>query len=389
MSFYPQTLICAWLAALLSLPAVVQAAADAPAQDADGDSMDPRTRVVDLSQVTDLSDLIKGIADKRVIFVGESHDRFEDHLNQLAVIDGLHAMDKPLAIGVEFFQQPFQAHLDAFIAGEIEESELLKRTEYFDRWRFDYRLYRPILQYAREHGIPIVALNLEREITDKAGDGGIEGLSDEERARIPSDIDRDDADYRRRVQAVFDFHPKKEEANFEHFLDVQLLWDEGMAARAAEWLEAHPDYTMVVLAGAGHVEYGMGIPKRLTRRLPVDTAIVMSGVGRDMSPTMADYLLFPRRIDLTARGLLGVMLDLESEGDGVRVQGFADNSGAEKVGIEEDDRIIRIGGTPVGSYADIRIAMLDAKPGDKLSVEVQRDRVIGDDQILSFEVELH
>jgi len=114
----------------------------------------------------------------------------------------------------------------------------------------------------------------------------------------------------------------------------------------------------------------------------------LSGVGREMSPKIADYLLFPRHIDLPARGLLGVMLDLKAEGDGVRVQGFADNSGAETAGMKEDDRIVKIGKTPVGSYADIRIAMLDSKPGEKLPVEVQRGRLIGDDQILSFEVEL-
>ena len=28
-------------------------------------------------------------------------------------------------------------------------------------------------------------------------------------------------------------HPKGDDAVFEHFLDVQLLWDEGMAERAA------------------------------------------------------------------------------------------------------------------------------------------------------------
>lgn len=106
---------------------------------------DPQTRVLDLDALTDMDWLIDRIADRRVIFIGESHDRYEDHLNQLAVIAGLHARGKPLAIGMEFFQQPFQGAIDAYIAGEIDEAEFLRRTQYFDRWRFDYRLYRPIL----------------------------------------------------------------------------------------------------------------------------------------------------------------------------------------------------------------------------------------------------
>ena len=61
-----------------------------------------------------------------------------------------------LAIGMEFFQQPFQDSLDAYIAGTLSEEDLLRETEYFERWRFDYRLYRPILRYAKEHGIDVV-----------------------------------------------------------------------------------------------------------------------------------------------------------------------------------------------------------------------------------------
>ena len=161
--------------------------------------LNTETAVVDLSALSGLDGLVETLASKRVVYVGESHDRYEDHLNQLSVIRGLHEKDIPLAIGMEFFQQPFQPHIDAFIAGEIGEKEMLRRTDYFERWRYDYRLYRPILRYARDHGIPAIALNIEREITEKVGDSGIASLSEEERARIPAEIDRDDEAYRDRV----------------------------------------------------------------------------------------------------------------------------------------------------------------------------------------------
>ena len=44
---------------------------------------------------------------------------------------------------------------------------MLKQTEYFTRWRFDYRLYRPILRFARDQGLPLVALNVPRELTER------------------------------------------------------------------------------------------------------------------------------------------------------------------------------------------------------------------------------
>jgi uncharacterized iron-regulated protein len=377
-------------AVLLLFPALSSATYEPQGGDTGEDEIiDTQTSVLDLSTLTGLQALIDKLAEKRVVFVGEQHDRYEDHLNQLAVIAGLHEKGKELAIGMEFFQQPFQPDLDAFIAGEISEKEMLRRTDYFERWRYDYRLYRPILRFAREHGIPVIALNLEREITEKVGDGGIESLSDEERARIPEEIDREDQAYRERVKAVFDHHPQKENADFEHFLEVQLLWDEGMADRAASYLREHPEKAMVILAGTGHLEQGQGIPKRLLRRVPSESAIVLNGTMRDLDPDLADFLVYPRRVELPASGLLGVLLDVESEGEGVGVKGFVDDSRAKTAGMEEGDRIVKVGDDEVSSYADVRIALIGSRPGQKMPVEVLRGKLIGGPERLSFEVELH
>jgi uncharacterized iron-regulated protein len=380
-----------WVAATVGfwVPAQGSDAAEVAMLPGQDEILDTDTAVVETAHVAGLDDLLARLADKRVVFIGESHDRYEDHLNQLGVIRGLHAGGRDLAIGMEFFQQPFQPVLDAFIAGEIGEAELLRRTEYFERWRFDYRLYRPILRFAREHGIPLLALNVPKEITDQVGDGGIESLSDAQKAQIPADIDRDDAAYRSRVEAVFAMHPKDEDADFEHFLDVQLLWDEGMAARAAEYLRGEPGKTLVVLAGTGHVEYGHGIPQRLARRIDVPAATVVSGSMRPFDPALADFILYPQRVELPASGLLGVMLDTESEGDGLGVQGFSDDSGAKAAGMEEGDRIVSVGDDPVDSYADIRIALMDSRPGETLPVAVLRNRLIGGAERLTFDVQLH
>jgi len=369
----------------------ILAEADHPKGQGGGDPVasDTFTAVVDLKALSTMDQLIEKLASKRVIFVGETHDRYEDHLDQLAVIEGLHKKGKDLAIGMEMFQQPFQSYLDAFVKGEISEKELLRKTEYFDRWRFDYRLYRPILRFAREHRIPLVALNLEKEITGKVGKGGLDSLSPQERARIPSDIDRDDQDYRKRIKTVFEQHPRANEKDFERFLQVQLLWDEGMAERAAHYLREHPEKTLIVLAGTGHLEYGQGMPRRLLRRVPAETAILLDGKQRGPDPEIADFLLYPQPVPLPASGQLGVLLDTDSKGEGVAVKGFAESSGAEDAGMKEGDRILEVGGDPVASYSDIRIALVGRRPGEKLSVEVLRKHLFGRGERLTLEVQLH
>ncbi|WP_295608565.1 ChaN family lipoprotein [uncultured Lamprocystis sp.] len=349
---------------------------------------DTASRVLDLSSLTDMDALLDRLTDRRVIFVGENHERYEDHLNQLAVIQGLHARGRTLAIGMEFFQQPFQADIDAYIAGAIDEAEFLRRTQYFDRWRYDYRLYRPILQFAREHRIPVIALNLDSALTKRVGEVGIDGLDPQERARVPAEIDRSDTAYQARVKAVFDQHPMPDKKSFERFIEVQLLWDEGMAERAARYLQEHPQQTLVVLAGAGHLEYGQGIPKRLLRRQPVSAVSLLNANQRELDPAAADYLLFPRPVDLPQSGMLGVMLNPEVGDQGVEIQGFSEDSGAKAAGVKEGDRIVRVGEQPVSTYADIRIALIDALPGRRVPVEVLRKPLIGADEMLIFDVEL-
>jgi uncharacterized iron-regulated protein len=65
--------------------------------------------------------------------------------------------------------------------------------------------------------------------------------------------------------------------NLERFFFVQVLWDETMAEAIANFIQSHPDYQVVVLAGSGHIIYGYGIPSRVERRLP-DRQLVQRSV---------------------------------------------------------------------------------------------------------------
>ncbi|RCX32305.1 ChaN family lipoprotein [Thioalbus denitrificans] len=345
-----------------------------------------RARALDLKSVTTLEGIIWPLSKVRVVYVGESHDRYEQHLNQLEIIRSLHQGKPDLAIGMEFFQWPFQSVLDRYIAGEIDERTFLRETEYYKRWRFDYRLYRPILQYARENRIPVIALNVPAELTRKVAEGGFQSLTPEERASLPAEIDRSDTAYRERLRKIFEIHARSDERSFENFVSAQLLWDEGMAETAANWLRANPGRSMVILAGSGHVMYGSGIPDRLQRRVPDKRLIVLNGVEAALTPEAGDYVLIRPEEELPRGGLMGVFLDDREEG--VYVGKLDTGSGAAAAGIHKGDRILSVDGFDVNDYADIKIALLDRKPGDRIAVSVERDGLFSSSHQLDFEVEL-
>ena len=319
-----------------------------------------------------LATIIPALAEKRVVFIGESHDRFDHHLNQLAVIKRLHEQNPHWVIGLEFFQQPYQEYLDAYIAGAIDERTFLEKTEYFERWRFDYRLYRPILQYAQEQGIPLLALNIPNEISRKVGRSGLAALTEQERVWVPETIDKSDLEYRERLKKVFEEHAGFDEGNFENFLEAQLLWDEAMAQRAAEYLKEHPSQSMIILAGSGHLAYGSGIPQRLQRRLEAEaaTALLLQNDTEDTDQRGADYVLMTNNRELPPAGRIGVMLEVADEG--MNIQGIIPESAAQSAGLQTNDKIIAIDEQPVQSMQDVRLAMLDRVPGQTITVMIKR-----------------
>jgi len=325
--------------------------------------------VVSGAEDLDFESLGARLAQERVVMIGEVHDRYDHHLNQLELICRLHRRHPDLAIGLEFFQQPFQGPLDAYVERRIDTRDMLAQTEYYNRWQFDYRLYAPILEFAREQGIPVVALNVRQEISSKVAREGISGLSDAERAQFPAQLDRNLPGYRERLHAVFNEHPEIQHMNFENFVDAQLIWDEAMAERAARYLEAHPSRHLVVLAGDGHV-IRSGIPARFARLSGVEPASVLQGESKEIAPENGDYRLVSETIELPPGGKLGVMFD--TRGDRVVVSEFGEDSAAKDVGILKQDQIVKLDEKRIASFVDVKLMLMDKRPGDVVSVTVER-----------------
>lgn len=351
-----------------------------------GDTHLGAAQVLELSAGMQLDQIIPKIADKRVVYVGETHDRYSHHLVQLEIVRRLHQLNPDIAIGMEFFQQPFQPDLDAYITGETSQSEMLAATEWYQRWVYDFRLYQPLLDYARQNNIPVIALNVDRETVKRVSAVGLEGLTESERAAIPAVIDDSDPVYRERLREVFLQHGKSIGRDFDRFVQVQLLWDESMAQRVADYLTENPARQLVVLAGSGHLMYGSGIPQRVQRHNPVADAILLPGDTIKIKPGIADFIIYPEPASLPKAARMGIMLG-EAE-QGVKVERVGAGSAGERAGLKPDDIIRKLDGSSVSNFSDIKIAMLEKSPGDRIRLEVLRQRMLWEDEHLVFEFEL-
>lgn len=343
-------------------------------------------------------DAMMGLLDQyRVVYVGETHTSMADHLLQFRIIEALHRKNPNLAIGMEMFPGSSQAALNAYINDEtIDEKTFLRASRYFEVWRYDWRFFRAIFNYARSHKIPVIGLNLEREIVSTIfKDGHTDLLGAEQKEIIPGERDLDMPGYTERLRKIHGFHnqnPHGEQGGLAGFIQAQAIWDETMAETTAAYLLAHPTTRMVVLAGSQHTRKDSGIPPRVARRLAVSQATVVnlhSASRQDDIRQTADYFFLTDPVDLEPLGKMGLVLtDGKVDGkSGLTINDISPHSKAGQRGIiEKGDILLAINGATVNTMEDVRLALMDHRPGDRVTLRVQRQT--GKSEPMEKEVEL-
>ena len=236
------------------------------------------------------------LANYRLVLVGEHHSNADHHAAQLAVIRFLHSKGIAAAVGLEMFRQDGQEALDRWVSGELAESDF--KEIYSDHWNFDWPLYRDIFRFARDNQLPMVGLNVSGDITRQVAHTGFASLDEQQRSELGAITCNVSAEYMEYIRRAFGDHGQGAHGDiseFARFCEAQLVWDTVMAARAAEYLEAHPQRVMVLIAGSGHVQRP-AIPAQFRERSNLPYLILLPETAgsfeRDqMDAKAADYLI--------------------------------------------------------------------------------------------------
>ncbi|RMF83047.1 MAG: PDZ domain-containing protein [Nitrospirae bacterium] len=340
-------------------------------------------------RTVDRATLFDHLARQQVVYVGETHDNPDAHRVQFEILQALAARHPDLAVGLEMVPRDRQALLDQWVAGELKEKAFAR--EWTALWSTGYRAYAEILRFCRDRRIPLIALNAPRALVHAVAQKGLDGLSEEERAQLPKGLDADDPYHRAKTKALFSGHSKAHTPDFDRFYPAQLLWDEAMAEAGAQYLERHPGAHLLILAGGYHVEQGVGVPRRLFRRLPVPFATVLPITPKvpkekkdrlmkvkrmpEIPLLLADFVWAVPYGDLPGVKL-GVMVGRTSgEGQRLAIDQVLDGTPAAKAGLKAGDRIVAVAGKPVSDLFDLRWALGALHPGDTTEVTVEHDGV--------------
>ncbi len=329
--------------------------------------------------------LLTDLDTTRVIFIGESHDQIEHHQIQVRMIQEFVAKGKDVVIGMEMFERAQQATLDRWGHGLLTEEEFLKEVQWDATWGMDYDLYKDILDAAKNHHLKVLGLNAPRDLVTKVAENGTQGLSPEDRKKLP-EIDLTDRAYRAYIATIFQSHAKGLAKDFENFYEAQCLWDEGMAQSLSEFLKSPQaeGKTVLVFAGSGHIVFGFGIPNRLYRRtsIPYQTIVLktwsekMNGdlTFTGASSPIANFLWITKpNPPEKKKPRIGVILKAREDLKGLVIEEVLPGSPAEKAGLLPHDQFIAVEGKEVSRVKDIHHALEQKGWGNNITFTIVRE----------------
>ncbi|MBK3332713.1 PDZ domain-containing protein [Persephonella atlantica] len=325
-----------------------------------------KAEIVSDGGIKEFKDIIEDGLKSRVIYVGEQHTMFSNHAMQLSIIKGIYSKYPKIAVGMEMFQRSKQDVIDRYLKGEIDEKQFLKESEYYKAWKYNYHLYRPIIQFCRENNIRIIALNADRELVRKVSEKGIQSLSTEEIKKLPQDMDFSNVEYVEYLKGIFSEHGSTvtKRKKFINFLQSQIIWDETMAETVAQFLRENPDHKIIVLAGGGHIRFRFGIPSRVERRTGEKGLVVL--MDDQLKKGIADYIVYTAHLTGVKERKIGVYV--EETGKGLKVVKVSKDSPAEKAGIKKGDIIIRFNGREIKDLVDLKIELFFSQQENSITV---------------------
>ena len=196
-------------------------------------------------QTTDIAQ-----SETALLLLGEQHDEPSHHRLELEMVSALAGRGVLAALAIEMADSPASTAGLAPRAGEDEVRRALRWDAQGWRWAD----YGPAVMAAVAAGVPVVGANLERtRLRAAMDDASLDG-------QLPGPA------IKAQQQAIREGHcGLLPESQIGPMTRMQIARDRGMAATLAALVV--PGKTVLLLAGAGHVDPKVGVPQHLPKDL--------------------------------------------------------------------------------------------------------------------------
>ncbi len=217
--------------------------------------------------------LLDQLADQDVIYLGEEHHH-QDHIrNGGKVLQALLGRGRKPALAIEMFAWDGQKGLNDYLSNsDVSREQFLEEARWKQNWGGEFKDYEPLIQYAREHQLPVLAMNPPRRLVQKVAQQGLAtAVNDPAMARwgMQNEPIVDDPAYKERIMGQLrQCHGGLSDASYDRIYEASMFRDEGMAKTIVSLLESRENGQgpIVSYTGGGHIQYKLPVPNRVLRR---------------------------------------------------------------------------------------------------------------------------
>src|SRR5690606_34805241 len=217
-----------------------------------------------------LQGLVASLDPVDIIFFGEEHNDSVAHVVQLELLKALDERYDRLALSMEMFVSDDQLVLNEYLSGLITERNLNKDATLWG----NYKDYRPMVEYAKEMQLPVLAANAPSRYTNRVTRLGLESLSalDKSAKRLlaPLPIDTLAGRYYEKFSELMGGHEGMDNMKI---YQSQSLWDATMAYRISKFFKGRNVHKVLHINGRFHSDEHLGTVAQLSNYLPQRTTV--------------------------------------------------------------------------------------------------------------------
>ena len=211
-----------------------------------------------------------------LIFFGEYHDNTTLHKLERELLPLLDTK-RELILSLEMFERDVQSDLDAYIENWLTEDEFLAKSRPWSNYKDDYR---PLIEYAKQKKLTVIAANIPRSIAGKMARTGpdfTDTLPEEDKKWLPNKISYPDDSYKKAfLETLENMHSPMMNNNPDWLYQAQCLKDETMAESIVNALKMKPKARVLHFNGDFHSRYFSGTVSRVQEILPKMKIAVIS-----------------------------------------------------------------------------------------------------------------
>ncbi len=404
-----------WLPLLLLLPACATHA--------------PRIVATATDATVELAAVAADLAMADVVALGELHETPPVHRTHHELLAALHARRPNLVIAMEMFERDGQTILLKYLNGFVDEATFRAESRLWPHYDRDYR---PVIEFAKQHGLVVLAANAPRKLASQVAREGFAAVAGN--AHVARESTAPEDDYWESFQSMMKEHPGVTEKMMKTFYAAQCAKDDTMAETITDYLRERgvdgDKPLCVLICGRAHSDHGWGTVARIKSRMPgVDVRVLSAETVADMDAgvytapkRIADYVVVAPEVvreppkvgpvlgsveksakpaatsdsgaaakpvapepakpakpaepvvdNENLRPALGLMPDYNGSGEGVLVSDVRDGGAASQAGIESGDVLVALNGTKITDVQHYSDLLDEQTIGKTVTVRIRRD----------------